>query len=234
MVKICSQCKKEGDFVQSQFVRTNGKCKICQKENRQNNKEQTSNYNKRYYQDNKEQLDIQHKEYYQENKDHLIECQKNYLQENEEAKKTKKDYNKEYNKLYSNEYRKNRAKNDPAFRLRNIISRSIRAAMSRTNSQKRGSCLQQLVYTVEELKSHIEKQFEPWMTWDNQGKYNPETWKDDDQSTWTWQLDHIIPQTSLPYTSMEDENFQKCWALSNLRPLSAKQNIIDGVLRVRH
>lgn len=27
---------------------------------------------------------------------------------------------------------------------------------------------------------------------------------------------------------MEDEEFKKCWALSNLRPYSAKQNIIDG------
>jgi len=27
---------------------------------------------------------------------------------------------------------------------------------------------------------------------------------------------------------MEDENFKKCWALENLRPLSAKQNIIEG------
>ena len=28
---------------------------------------------------------------------------------------------------------------------------------------------------------------------------------------------------------MEDDNFKKCWALENLRPLSAKQNIVDGV-----
>jgi hypothetical protein len=27
---------------------------------------------------------------------------------------------------------------------------------------------------------------------------------------------------------MTGENFQKCWALSNLRPLSAKQNNKDG------
>jgi hypothetical protein len=33
---------------------------------------------------------------------------------------------------------------------------------------------------------------------------------------------------------MDDENFKKCWALENLRPYSAKQNIIDGVTRVRH
>ncbi len=66
------------------------------------------------------------------------------------------------------------------------------------------------------------------MNWENQGIYNINTWDDNDSSTWTWQLDHIIPQSKLPYTSMEDENFQKCWALENLRPYSAKQNIKDG------
>ena len=72
------------------------------------------------------------------------------------------------------------------------------------------------------------------MTWNNQGKYNPEIWNDSDQSTWTWQLDHIIPQSDLPYASMEDDNFKKCWSLENLRPYSAKQNLIDGSKRLRH
>jgi hypothetical protein len=33
---------------------------------------------------------------------------------------------------------------------------------------------------------------------------------------------------------MEDDNFKKCWALNNLRPLSAKQNILDGTTKIRH
>jgi hypothetical protein len=72
------------------------------------------------------------------------------------------------------------------------------------------------------------------MNWDNQGVYNAKTWNDEDQSTWKWQIDHIIPQSDLPYYSMEDENFKKCWALENLRPLSAKQNVLDGTRRTRH
>jgi hypothetical protein len=72
------------------------------------------------------------------------------------------------------------------------------------------------------------------MNWNNQGMYNSDTWNDNDPATWTWQLDHIIPQSDLPYTSMEDENFKKCWTLENLRPLSAKQNLLDGVSRERH
>ena len=66
------------------------------------------------------------------------------------------------------------------------------------------------------------------MTWDNHGNYNKQLWNDNDQLTWTWQLDHIIPQSDLLYISMSEDNFKKCWALSNLRPYSAKQNLLDS------
>jgi len=33
---------------------------------------------------------------------------------------------------------------------------------------------------------------------------------------------------------MQDENFKKCWALQNLRPLDAKSNMLDGSTRIRH
>jgi hypothetical protein len=69
------------------------------------------------------------------------------------------------------------------------------------------------------------------MSW---GKYNYKNWNDNDPTTWTWQLDHIVPQASLPYTSMKEENFRKCWELTNLRPYSAKQNLLDGSNRIRH
>ena len=87
---------------------------------------------------------------------------------------------------------------------------------------------------MDELKSHLEQQFESWMNWKNYGKYNKNTWNDNDQLTWTWQIDHIIPHSTFNYESMEDEEFKKCWSLDNLRPYSSKQNFLDGVMRVRH
>jgi hypothetical protein len=101
-------------------------------------------------------------------------------------------------------------------------------------SKNKQSILDFLSYSIDELKKHLENQFETWMTWNNRSLYNKNTWDDNDQSTWTWQLDHIVPQSILPYTSMEDDNFKKCWALNNLRPLSAKQNFLEGVQRTRH
>ena len=91
-----------------------------------------------------------------------------------------------------------------------------------------------LPYTIEELKCHLELQFDPWMNWHNHGKYNSKIWDDNNQLTWTWQIDHIIPQSDFVYLSMQDDSFRKCWDLSNLRPLSSKQNLIDGVRRARH
>jgi hypothetical protein len=103
------------------------------------------------------------------------------------------------------------------------------------NTSKKGLSFKKYIgYTMEELKQYLESLFEPWMNWQNHGQYLYSKWDDNNSSTWTWNIDHIIPQSELPYSSMEDENFKKCWALDNLRPLSAKQNVIEGSRRTRH
>ena len=124
---------------------------------------------------------------------------------------------------------KKKRKEDINYKIRMNLSNSIRSYLRNNYSSKNGnSCLQYLPYTIDELKKHLEIQFEWWMTWNNHGNYRIKYWKDDNPSTWKWQIDHIIPCDALPYTSMEDENFKKCWALENLRPLSAKENIKKG------
>ncbi len=87
---------------------------------------------------------------------------------------------------------------------------------------------------LEELINHIENQFEIGMSWENGGRYDSKTWNDKDSLTWTWQIDHIIPHSEFYYTTMDCEAFRKCWALENLRPYSAKLNILDGTSRCRH
>jgi hypothetical protein len=141
------------------------------------------------------------------------------------------DYQKA-NRKTINDTRKNRYQNDSVFRIRELIRSAIKMTLKR--SKNGDSINKYLPYSIQELKEHLEKQFEPWMTWDNHGKYDLSTWNDNDTSTWTWQLDHIVPQSDLLYQTMEDDNFQKCWSLDNLRPYSAKQNIIDGPSRIRH
>jgi hypothetical protein len=199
------------------------------------NREDQIAYSTQYAKDHREQVLQYKKEYRLDNIEQVSEYAKTYNTEHQEEKAK---YNKKYKQEHREEinaYDRERRNTDPMFRLRNIISSVIWQGLNRGGNKKNGeSCTKYLSYTFEELKQHLESLFEPWMNWNNQGKYNSKTWDDDNCSTWTWQIDHIIPQADLPYKTMEDDNFKKCWALDNLRPLSSKQNLLDGVQRTRH
>jgi hypothetical protein len=166
------------------------------------------------------------REYHTNNRDNVLQRKRHYDDDHKEERFV---YRKEYNQRP--ETKKKNAKralkryylhkNDPLFRLRRRVSLSINKQIKRQGHRKgRASILKYLPYTIDELKKHLENQFDPNMFWGNHGTY--------------WHIDHIIPQSDLPYTSMEDDNFKICWALNNLRPLEAKQNISEGARRVRH
>lgn len=215
-----------------------------------NNKEKFKQKNKEYYLNNKEKLNKQKKEYNLNNKEKRKQYNKKYqLNNKEEIKQDKKKYrikNKEKinkkdrkrrleNKDKINLRSKNRIKSDPTYKLRCYVSVSINKFLkSIGHSKNNNSILNYLPYTIEQLKNYIESLFEPWMNWKNHGVYKVNIWNDNDQSTWVWQLDHIIPHSTFNYISMDCEEFRKCWSLENLRPYSAKQNILDGTNRTRH
>jgi len=215
-MKICGKCLVEKhDF---DFLATQKTCNECVKIRKNKNQ----------------------KKYYSQNKDDRIEYAKCYRLKNDDelkdkarAKRQTIEY-KEYYRNYVKDYKKKK-KLDPSFVLRETISHAINEQLKKNYSSKnKNSCLNYLPYTIDELKNHLESLFESWMNWNNRGIYKISEWNDNDQSTWKWQLDHIIPQSDLPYVSMEDDNFKKCWSLENLRPYCAKQNNLDGVNKIRH
>lgn len=212
-MKTCIKCGIEKDDDEFNFrdkkmgIRHNT-CKNCVKEYKELNKNKIKKYQQEY-----------DKQYYENNKKDILEYNSNYYKGNKEKVLTQKNVRDTARRIA-----------EPTYRLRKDCSRMIRAAIGNKN---KSSILNYLPYTIEELKIHLEQQFEPWMNWSNWGNYNIKTWNDNDLITWKWQINHIIPQYKLPYASMVDDNFKKCWALENLRPLSAKQNIIDGALRQR-
>ena len=73
-------------------------------------------------------------------------------------------------------------------------------------------------YSIDDLKQHLESLWESWMNWDNYGG------KSNDERM-TWWIDHIKPHAMFNYQSLDDPQFQECWALSNLRPLEKISNI---------
>ncbi len=173
------------------------------------------------------------------NKDKRRQSSILYYQNNKDKKK---EYDKQYyflnkDKIIDNHkiYNKNQRKLNIAYLLRTRVSSAIFKGLIKNNGSKENkSCLDYLPYSIQELRHHLEKQFDSWMSWNNYGAYKKDKWNDNDSSTWTWQIDHIIPQADLPYTSMNDSNFLLCWSLQNLRPLSSKQNLLDGVHKNRH
>ncbi len=199
-------------------------CKNCRKLKRLSNIFKNKTKDKIYRDKNKEKRNSRSKLYYQHNKDKKKEYDKQYYLLNKS-----KIINKH------NIYNKNKRSVDAAYALRTIVSSAINKALFKNKGNKNGqSCLDYLPYSIQDLKVHLEKQFDYWMSWENYGSYKKSKWDDNDVSTWNWQIDHIVPQSSLPYSSMNESNFLLCWSLSNLRPLSSKQNLLDGVNKTRH
>lgn len=229
MQKECTECHNFLDIsLFPSFKRKSGKvyvlnqCIACNKQYKKNhytnNKEIYKENNQKYVEENREEFNQYHKQYRNENKEKISVYHKEYYQQNkDELNSYKSDYNNE------------RSKTDVTFKLRRGISKLIGSYLKRVGARKNNkSVLDHVGYSIQELKDHLENQFKPWMSWNNWGTYNKDIWNDSNSLTWTWQIDHIIPQTKLPYLSMEDENFKKCWALENLRPISSKDNLLKG------
>ena len=117
-------------------------------------------------------------------------------------------------KARANQRWRDRYYSDPVYRIGRNVSNSIYQALKLRGKTKGGSTFDHLPYTPEELAEHLEKQFDEHMTWDNQGTY--------------WHIDHIRPHASFKYDSLDHPEFQECWALENLRPLKASENISKG------
>lgn len=49
-----------------------------------------------------------------------------------------------------------------------------------------------------------------------------------------WTIDHKIPISVFNFTSSDHEDFKRCWALSNLQPLWAYDNISKGAKLTKH
>lgn len=117
----------------------------------------------------------------------------------------KRKYRREggYRKWHSS-----RKASDPKYaldlRMKNAIRRGLRLG-------KGGQSWKDLVgFSLHELKLHIERQFLPGMTWENMDR---------------WHIDHILPLASFEFSEPSDPGFKAAWALTNLRPLWAEDNI---------
>lgn len=94
---------------------------------------------------------------------------------------------------------------EPWRKVQNSMSSRLTVAIRKKKAG--GSWSHYFRYSLEELMSHLERQFLRGMTWENYGK---------------WHIDHIVPVAAFDLTN--DEDLIACFALTNLRPLWAKDN----------
>jgi len=132
-------------------------------------------------------------------------------------------------------YNNRRYAENHAVRIRTSMSVFLWKQLKQRGTGKKGhSSWDYLPYTIEELAAHLESRFEVGMTWENQGE---------------WHIDHIRPQSQYKFkleehpeviadpsitswdaieNPMLHPDVARCNALSNLRPLWAKENVRRG------
>lgn len=84
----------------------------------------------------------------------------------------------------------------------------VRAALRASGRSNRVEAL--CGYPIERLRSHLERQFTGAMAWDSFGRHG-------------WHIDHILPKKCFDLTILD--GVRAYWALSNLRPLAARENL---------
>ncbi len=171
-----------------EYYKNNKKTLLAQHaEYRKSHKESMRFYSKQYRKDNKKQLAINKAEYFQKNKDKIyVRIKVNY-----------KGYLKQWQRWRQN----------PKIRLNASISENIRCSLK---GNKKGQRWETLVgYNLQQLINHLEKQFQPNMTWKNYGK---------------WHIEHKIPISVFNFDSAKHIDFQRCWSLNNLQPMWASDN----------
>lgn len=103
---------------------------------------------------------------------------------------------------------KNRLKTDYLYKLEMLMRNRFQEVLQNKNWRKNNKIKTFIDCSILELKNHIEKQFQPGMTWENHGLYS-------------WHIDHIIPLNS----AKTEQELCNLFHYKNLQPLWAKDNI---------
>ena len=121
---------------------------------------------------------------------------------------------KKCEKKYSINYVKNRRTTDQLYKLTLNTRSAVNTTLKRGGYKKNSKTVKIIGCSFEELKTHLEKKFEPWMTWKNHGKYKSKTFY------FGWDIDHIIPLSS----ANTEEELLKLFHYTNLQPLCSYTN----------
>jgi len=189
-MKTCSKCKQIKAFTGFYKNTRNpyglkSRCKVC-----------VIASNKKYAQNNPEKVKARSRKCWEKNR------------EKYNARHRKRNQRPEVKKKRNARLRERR-NTDPQFKLANSL-RCLTYQALRGNI-KSASTIALLGCSISHLIEHLEKQFQPGMTWENKG---------------TWHLDHMMPVASFDLSDPEQQ--RQCCHYTNFQPMWGRENIIKG------
>lgn len=222
-MKLCKRCDKEVEAKRSDAKFCSSVCRSSHRQEQK--KDEVKLYKSKYYEQNKVEINASNMSNYFANKVKLEDRDCKYCSAVFSTTRIDKKFcNKTCGAAYWRNNNKEYIKQDQQSRYENDINRKISTCLrSRLNKALKGnikseSTMRLIGCTIDELKIHIESQFESWMNWENHGVYS--------LCKKTWQFDHIKP-FSLFYLSDREQQKEAC-NYKNLQPMLAKNNLIKG------
>ncbi|MBD9542914.1 HNH endonuclease [Ensifer sp. ENS04] len=221
-------------------ITSNRRCSECSRLARskwgEENEAHVKEYRKRYYAQNSEEILSNWADWYEENREEQLKKKSARYHENRDdaltyaaqyraehpdkvkassAKWRAENPDKQkagWDRWYAENGKERDAKrrSTPRGKIDDAISSGIYRSIRSAKGGKRWETL--TGYSLDDLMSHLEKKFLPGMTWENYGFYG-------------WHIDHKIPKAAFNYSSPDHIDFKRCWALENLQPLWAEDNI---------
>jgi hypothetical protein len=209
--KACTKCGEAKPATGYFFSRTTKAksglrpvCKPCvnaaEKVRREANPDEGRTRGAKWYAENRDRARAKNNKWYADNKDRAARNRLARIAADPEGVRK-----------YWRDWQNERYRTDPRHRVKSCVSAAIRKSL---RGEKGGRKWQEIVgYTVDDLIAHLERQFRAGMTWETYGR--------------EWEIDHIRP-VSLFELEKGIAEIRACWALSNLRPLCARENRSKG------
>ena len=189
-MKTCTKCNQRKALTEfNKHCRMSdglqSRCKVCRKA-----------ASKKWRQNNREKERASSRKYYQNN----LEKRRAYDRKRGKRPEVKKR---------KNAWQRERRKSDPQFKLAHNLRARLRMALK--GKLKSASTMSLLGCSQKHVMEHLEKQFLPGMTWENQGK---------------WHIDHMMPCASFDLSDPEQQ--RRCCHYTNLQPMWGTENISKG------
>ena len=114
-----------------------------------------------------------------------------------------------YKRRNATEWRRLWLARDHQARNISLLRSRVAAAMRRAGLRKSERTIQLLGCTWQQLKTHLEGQFEAGMRWEDRGRL--------------WHVDHIVPCSKFDLSKVEQQRL--CFHFTNLQPLWKSDNL---------